>query len=236
MLRVEGLNVRYGPVSAVRGVDLSCAASTIVTLVGPNGAGKSTILGSIAGSLRGAKLSGSIELDGRSVVGLSPEQRVGAGIALVPEGRRIFTRLTVAENLQLAAYGAPDADERLEAAYGRFPQLQPLRQRFGGLLSGGEQQQLAIARALMTEPRLLLLDEPSLGLAPKIVEQVFQSIVELRAVGLAIVLVEQNVGRAAEIADQSYVLRNGRIEGTGVEGVDQELVRAYFGSTAPTDA
>jgi|SRR5579862_1033691 len=234
MLRVDDLHVRFGPIAAVRGISFTCSESSIVTLVGPNGAGKSTTLGAVAGSLRRAKVSGSISFEQRSVVGLTPEHRVRAGISLVPEGRRIFTRLSVDENLRLAGHGRPALGEDLDAAYARFPALASLRHRAGGLLSGGEQQMLAIARALMTRPKVLLLDEPSLGLAPKLVERVFETVVELRQQGLAIVLVEQNVGRAAEIADQSYVLRNGKIEGVGVRAVDEELLRVYFGAEEAT--
>jgi len=230
MLSVTDLSVRYGAVSAVRGLTIACEKASIVTLVGPNGAGKSSSLGAIAGSLRGAKVGGAIEVDGVSLLGKSPEQRVDRGVALVPEGRRIFTRLTVQENLELAGYGRPNAAAGIESVFARFPVLEKYRKRFGGLLSGGEQQQLAIGRALMTEPRLLLLDEPSLGLSPLLVEQVFESIVELRAQGLAILLVEQNVGRAAEIADKSFVLRNGVIEGSAIAAVDEQLVRVYFGA------
>jgi branched-chain amino acid transport system ATP-binding protein len=229
MLEIADLHVRYGPVAAIRGLDLKCREATIVALVGPNGAGKSTTLRAVAGSARGARVSGDVKLDSRSINKLTPEERVRAGISLVPEGRRIFTRLTVEENLRIATTKATAAGDGLDAAFNRFPALGALRDRRGGLLSGGEQQQLAIARALMTRPRLLLLDEPSLGLAPKLVDQVFQALSELRTEGLAILLVEQHVSRAAELADQSFVLRNGKIVGSGTGAVDDELLREYFG-------
>lgn len=228
-LEARDVRVRYGAVAALRGVDLSVAAGTITALVGPNGAGKSTILSVLAGICEGAT-EGSVHLDGDAIDRMRPEQRSRAGIALVPEGRRIFTRLSVAENLRVAGRRRGATASLVAGVYERFPILADFAHRPAGLLSGGQQQQLAIGRALMTEPRFLLLDEPSLGLAPNIVEQVFASVVGLRAEGLGIILVEQNAKRAAELADVALVLRNGRIEGQGRQAVDAELVQTFLGA------
>jgi branched-chain amino acid transport system ATP-binding protein len=216
MLAVTDLVVRYGPIDAVRGVDLSVGKGEIVALLGANGAGKTSTLSAIAGLLRPA--AGSIVYEGRPIAGLPAETLAGLGIALVPEGRRIFASLTVAENLLLGgARHAGQAErrarqDRLEA---RFPILRERRAQRAGLLSGGEQQMLAIARALMSAPRLLLLDEPSLGLAPQMVERVFDLLAELRAEGLTILLVEQNVPMSLDLADHAVVLANGRVAAAG---------------------
>lgn len=233
-LEARALTVRYGVVTALRGVDLSVDHGTITALVGPNGAGKSTALAVLAGICEGAA-DGTVQLDGKPIDKLTPERRSRAGIALVPEGRRIFTRLTVAENLRVAARRRGEAERLLAGVYERFPILGDFSNRSAGLLSGGQQQQLAIGRALMTEPRFLLLDEPSLGLAPNIVEQVFSSILALRDEGLGIVLVEQNAKRAAELATTALVLRNGRIEGEGASAVDDELIQAFLGAARQED-
>lgn len=212
MLSITGLRVEYGGVPALRGVDLTVADGEIVGLVGPNGAGKSTTLSAVFGLVRPA--AGSVTLDGQSLAGMKPEQVVRLGVALVPEGRHIFGSLTVAENLLLGAIPRSDA-EAVEADRERFLDLFPiLRSRYrslAGLLSGGEQQQLAIARALLSGPRLLLLDEPSLGLAPRAVEQVLAVLDGLRASGVTILLVEQNALQTVRLADRSYVLRTGEI-------------------------
>lgn len=214
LLSVRGLTVRYGSVTAVHGIDLDVAEGELVALVGPNGAGKSSTLAAITGAVRPAR--GTVTLDGGVLSGLAPEKVVRRGVALVPEGRHIFTGLSVAENLALGAtIRRSGAAEDLERELERFPILRERYRQQAGLLSGGEQQQLAIARALMSRPRLLLLDEPSLGLAPKIVDLVFETVARLRREGLTIVLVEQNATRAVELADRTSVLRTGRIVRSG---------------------
>jgi branched-chain amino acid transport system ATP-binding protein len=220
MLSVEKMVVRYGPVEAVRGIDLSVERGEIVALLGANGAGKSSTLAAIAGLVRPA--SGTIKYDGRPASGLPPETLSRRGIGLVPEGRRIFPSLSVAENLWLGGAShasAADRKQRQADMEERFPILGERTRQKAGLLSGGEQQMLAIARALMAKPKLLLLDEPSLGLAPQMVEKVFDLIASLRAEGITILLVEQNVPMSLAIADRGVVLTNGRITmaGTGEE-------------------
>lgn len=220
MLSVEGLAVRYGPIEAVRGIGFTVARGEVFALLGANGAGKSSTLAAIAGLVKPA--GGRIDYDSRPAGGLPPETLSRAGIGLVPEGRRIFASLTVGENLWLggAAHGSAAERQRLrEEMEERFPILRERTRQKAGLLSGGEQQMLAIARALMARPKLLLLDEPSLGLAPQMVEKVFDLIASLRKEGLTILLVEQNVPMSLEIADRGIVLANGRIvvEGTGAE-------------------
>jgi branched-chain amino acid transport system ATP-binding protein len=238
LLSVRGLTVRYGSVTALHGIDLDVDEGELVALVGPNGAGKSSALAAVSGLVRAA--AGTVTVAGDVVSGLAPERVVRHGVALVPEGRNIFTSLTVAENLALgatirrdAAGVAADLDRQLD----RFPIL---RDRYGqqaGLLSGGEQQQLAIARALMSRPRLLLLDEPSLGLAPRLVDLVFETVAQLRREGLTIVLVEQNATRAVELADRTSVLRTGRIvrSGTADElGGGAAMAAEYLGEAGVT--
>jgi len=230
MLTVSGLSVQYGEVRAVRDISLSVPRGSVVVLLGANGAGKSSTLNAIAG-LVGS--SGQVDLDGGPISGAPAETIVKRGLALVPEGRRVFPSLTVADNLHLGgaahARGAELAD-RIEAEYTRFPILRERAQQRAGLLSGGEQQMLAIARALMSAPRLLLLDEPSLGLAPLIVDQVFALIDGLRAKGLTVLLVEQNAERALEIADHGYVLQSGQVvlHGTGRDLAQSDLVRSAY--------
>jgi branched-chain amino acid transport system ATP-binding protein len=234
VLSVEGLDVSYGPVRALRGVDLRVDAGEIVGVVGPNGAGKSTLLRAIAGAVRAS--AGSIVFEGRSVAGLSPDAIVRRGISLVPEGRRIFATLTVGENLRVAlaprrdrAAAADDVEHVLEL----FPVLRAYLRSSAGKLSGGEQQQLAIARALLGRPRLLLVDEPSLGLAPIIVDRVFDLLAELKAAGVTILLVEQNAAQALAIADRMYVLRTGRIEQLAASEELADAIRTgelYFGA------
>jgi branched-chain amino acid transport system ATP-binding protein len=230
MLTVEALSVRYGPIKAVREVDFTCAAGEVVAVVGPNGAGKSSILNAIAGALRSG-VSGRVFLDGRPLVGLVPERVLRAGVALVPEGRRILASLTVYENLQLAmsvrrdrAEARNDLSELLE----RFPVLDARRVQRAGTLSGGEQQQLAIARAMLSRPKVLLLDEPSLGLAPVVVNEVFDALTQLRAREISIVLVEQMALRAIDFADRGFLLRHGNIEATtgGLSG--DAMIAAYL--------
>jgi branched-chain amino acid transport system ATP-binding protein len=201
-------------------------------LIGPNGAGKSSTLNAIMGAIRPA--SGDVRLDGRSLVGRSPEDVARAGIALVPEGRRIFGELTVDENLRLgtaARRARRDLDEDLERVYGLFPVVRDFRRRQAGALSGGQQQQLAIARALVADPQVLLLDEPSLGLAPRLVDVVFDALAAIRDRGLAVLLVEQRAQRTVALADRCHVLSNGRLRLTlGPEAADDTdaMVAAYF--------
>ncbi len=231
MLDVAGLRVRYGPVEAVRGLDLFVAPGEIVALLGPNGAGKSSTLNAVAGLVPAA--AGRVTLDGADVTGLSAEALARRGVGLVPEGRRVFSGLTVAENLALggAAHAAPaERRARARALEARFPILAERRDQRAGLLSGGEQQMLAIARALMARPRLLLMDEPSLGLAPQMVERVFDLIAELRDEGITILLVEQNVPMSLEIADRALVLANGRaaLAGSADELAASDAVRDAY--------
>jgi branched-chain amino acid transport system ATP-binding protein len=230
-LAVEKLSVRYGAVEAVRGLSLEVKPGEIVGLIGPNGAGKSSTLHAIMGA---APVSGGdVRLDGRSLVGRRPEDVARRGIALVPEGRRIFGELTVEENLRLglAARRRGRNGAGLARAYDLFPILREFRSRQAGVLSGGQQQQLAIGRALAAEPDVLLLDEPSLGLAPKIVDVVFEALTLIRDSGLGVLLVEQRAQRTVALADRSYVLANGELRLTlGPEdaGDTDRLVAAYL--------
>jgi branched-chain amino acid transport system ATP-binding protein len=233
LLSIRGLTVRYGSVTALHGIDLDVGEGELVALVGPNGAGKSSTLAAVTGLVRPA--AGTVTLDGEVVTGLAPERVIRHGVALVPEGRNIFTSLTVAENLALGATIRRDArvGADLDRELDRFPIL---RERYGqqaGLLSGGEQQQLAIARALMSRPRLLLLDEPSLGLAPRLVDLVFETVAQLRREGLTIVLVEQNATRAVALADRTAVLRTGRIVRTGADVDAAAMAAEYLGAEVP---
>jgi branched-chain amino acid transport system ATP-binding protein len=241
VLEVENLTVSYGPVAAVRGISFGVAAGEILTIVGPNGAGKSSTLMTIAGEKRrlarrgGVTLGGSARLEGTELLGLAPDSIVRLGACVVPEGRRIFTVLTVEENLIVARAARRDrrqAERDTAAVLERFPALARSLHRPAGHLSGGQQQQLAIARALLAKPRLLLLDEPSLGLAPLIVEEVFRLVRELRDDGLAILLLEQNALSAMEIADRALLLRNGRIEAIDHGRDGQRMLAAYFGIDA----
>jgi branched-chain amino acid transport system ATP-binding protein len=216
LLTVEGLAVSYGAVRAVRDVGLSVEAGEIVTILGANGAGKSSTLNAIMGLVPAS--AGRVVFDGQEISGWAPERVVKLGMTLTPEGRRVFPRLTVQENLILGAVARREragAAAREAAMLERFPILAQRRGQAAGTLSGGEQQQLAIARSLMSEPRLLLLDEPSLGLAPKFVDLIFDLIIQLREEGVTILLVEQNVDRALAISDRGYVLAGGRVELTG---------------------
>jgi branched-chain amino acid transport system ATP-binding protein len=236
MLTLDDLHVRYGSSSAVRGIALQVQAGEIVGLIGVNGAGKTTTLATIAGVLKPAH--GRVAFRGQSIAGLSPEEIVRRGIALVPEGRRIFGSLTVAENLRLGAATRADraaVQRDLDEMCTRFPILGERLRQPGGTLSGGEQQQLAIARGLMSRPALLMLDEPSLGLAPRLVEEIFTLVAGLRASGVTILLVEQNVARTLAVADRVYLMNTGRIE---FAGLPQELrqrvdiASAYLGRTS----
>jgi branched-chain amino acid transport system ATP-binding protein len=232
MLAVENLVMRYGAIEAVRGISFEVGQGEIVALLGANGAGKSTTLASIAGLLK--PTSGTIKYDGRPVSGLPPETLSRQGVSLVPEGRRVFASLSVAENLWLGGASHASSEERRarqSVLEDRFPILRERTRQKAGLLSGGEQQMLAIARALMSKPKLLLLDEPSLGLAPQMVERVFDLITSLRDEGITILLVEQNVPMSLAIADRGIVLANGRIamSGTGAElARDSRISETYL--------
>jgi len=215
MLNVECLAVAYGRIEALHGIDLEVRTGEIVALLGANGAGKTTLLKAISGLQR--VRSGRILFDGRSVAGVKPHERVVLGIAHAPEGRQIFKALSVQDNLLLGAYRRRDARiaEDIDKVYAMFPVLGDMRRRTAADLSGGQQQMLAIGRALAGAPRLLLLDEPSLGLAPKIIEQIFQVLDALRATGMTILVVEQNAAAALSIADRGYVLETGRVVHSG---------------------
>jgi branched-chain amino acid transport system ATP-binding protein len=233
LLEVEDLHVRYGRISAVQGVSLSVAVGEAIAVVGSNGAGKSSTLAAIMGLVRPA--SGRIAFDGESVVGATPESIARRGMSLVPEGRHIFASLTVAENLRLglvARGGRGDDEEAVEHALNRFEVLRRYYRTSAGKLSGGEQQQLAIARALVAGPRLLLLDEPSLGLAPLIVDLVFDTLEQLRKDGQTILLVEQNAARAIAFADRALVLGGGRVTHAGTRDDlrdELDIAAAYLG-------
>jgi len=231
ILSVKGVETFYGAIQALHGVDLEVARGEIVTLIGANGAGKSTLLMTICGNPRAR--SGAIVLDGEDITALPTHQIVRRGVAQVPEGRRIFARMSVYENLQMGAILGDPANFKsdLDRVFAMFPRLAERRDQRGGTLSGGEQQMLAIGRALMSRPRLLLLDEPSLGLAPLIVRQIFDSIGRIaREEGVTIFLVEQNAFHALRLADRAYVLANGRVRlsGSGRELLANQEVRAAY--------
>ena len=233
LLEVRGVEAGYGGILALKGVDLTVGRGELVCLVGANGAGKTTLLRVISGLI--PQRHGSVILAGRDISRERTDQRVGLGLVHVPEGRDILRRMTVEENLRMGAYRRDNGarvQSDLEAMYGRFPILSERRGQSAGTLSGGEQQQLAIARALMASPKLLLLDEPSLGLAPVLVTQVFALVRQLIAEGLTILLVEQNARQALRRADRAYVLETGRVvlEGSGQELLQHpRLQQAYFG-------
>ena len=232
ILKVNDINVYYGAIHAIKGVSFEVNPGEIVTLIGANGAGKSTTLQTISGLLHSR--TGSIEFLGESLMGIPAHKIVAKGLAQVPEGRRIFLQMTVEENLQMGAYTRSGAgiDQDLEKVYTYFPRLMERRRQIAGTLSGGEQQMLAMGRALMSRPKLLMLDEPSMGLAPILVEQIFEIIRTLHKAGTTILLVEQNAQAALSIADRGYVLETGRIvtSGTGQELLaSPEIKRAYLG-------
>ena len=232
ILKVSDINVYYGAIHAIKGVSFEVTPGEIVTLIGANGAGKSTTLQTISGLLHSR--TGSIEFLGESLMGIPAHKIVAKGLAQVPEGRRIFLQMTVEENLQMGAYTRSGAgiDQDLEKVYTYFPRLMERRRQIAGTLSGGEQQMLAMGRALMSRPKLLMLDEPSMGLAPILVEQIFEIIRTLHKAGTTILLVEQNAQAALSIADRGYVLETGRIvtSGTGQELLaSPEIKRAYLG-------
>lgn len=233
MLEVRDLHVRYGGIQALQGISLQVPEGQIVTLLGANGAGKSTTLRTIAGIVEPAR--GDITLDGESLLGLESFEVTQRGVVMVPEGRRVFTNLTVFENLMLGAYARHDKrqiEEDLQGVFALFPRLEERQKQSAGTLSGGEQQMLALGRALMSSPRILMIDEPSLGLAPVLAEQVFERLVSLNEAGQTILLIEQNARAALEIADYAYLLETGSIV---VDGPADELAktdevrRAYLG-------
>jgi len=232
MLEVHELHVYYGEIHALKGISFEVGQGEIVTLLGNNGAGKTTTLRTLSGLL--APRTGEVRLDGASLVGVAPHAIVGRGITHVPEGRRIFNRLTVVENLEMGAYtrSDPDVGADMDRIFGVFPRLKERRAQVAGTLSGGEQQMLAIGRALMARPRLLLLDEPSMGLAPVIVEQIFDTVQRINREGVTILLVEQNAAMALAIAGRGYVLETGGIVLEGPAGAladNPEVRRAYLG-------
>ena len=232
MLKVSGLHAFYGSIHALKGIDLEVHQNEIVSLIGSNGAGKSTALSVIAGLVRSS--SGSVEFEGRNITNRPAFQMVKLGISLSPEGREVFPALTVEQNLRLGAYIKKDKaiEDSFTRVYDLFPRLKERIKQQAGTLSGGEQQMLAIGRALMCEPRLLMLDEPSMGLAPILVDQIFDIIKELHAAGTTILLVEQNANKALGVADRAYVLESGRVKlsGTGKELAESDEIRkAYLG-------
>ena len=233
MLEVSGLTTAYGEISALRDANLSVGSGEVVGLIGPNGAGKSTLLNTIAGLL--VPRAGRVDFDGQDGSGRSPEELLRAGVALVPERRRIFVDLTVEENLRIGGVTIPASDrgELLNEMAELFPVLRDKWATSAGYLSGGEAQQLAIGRALMSRPRLLMMDEPSLGLAPILVDTVFQLVEALRDQGRTLLVVEQNATRMLEVADRAYVLRSGEVvaEGTGAElRSDERLFDMFVGN------
>ena len=233
MLKAEDLNVYYGPIHAVKGVSFEVKEGEIVTLIGANGAGKSTTLKTVSGLMRSR--GGRIEFMDKSIASTPAHKIVELGLAHVPEGRRIFTRMTVEENLDMGAFIKKNAnvEQDKERVFEQFPRLKERRRQIAGTLSGGEQQMLAMGRALMSSPKLLMLDEPSMGLAPILVEQVFDIISALHKAGTTILLVEQNAEMALAVADRAYVMETGRItlSGTGEElAASEEVQKAYLGS------
>jgi branched-chain amino acid transport system ATP-binding protein len=231
MLNVNDIHVHYGPIHAIKGVSLEVKQGEIVALIGANGAGKSTILKTISGIMH--PTTGSIQFNGADITKVEAHKIVHMGLAQVPEGRRVFLRMTVKENLEMGAFSQKGVSSKdLKEIYELFPRLRERRKQTAGTLSGGEQQMLAIGRALMSKPKLLMLDEPSMGLAPMLVEQIFDIIKELKKAGTTILLVEQNAGMALEVADRAYVLETGKItlSGTGAElASSEEVKKAYLG-------
>ena len=228
ILQVNDLHVYYGSIHAVKGVSFEVNQGEVVTLIGANGAGKSTVLNTVSGLLH--PKSGSVVFENKDLKGVPAHKIVERGLAQVPEGRHVFLQMTVEDNLEMGAYTQPNAS--IADVYERFPRLKERRRQIAGTLSGGEQQMLAMGRALMSHPKLLMLDEPSMGLAPILVEQIFDIIRELHAAGTTILLVEQNAQAALSVADRAYVLETGRItlSGTGKELMESDAVRkAYLG-------
>ncbi len=232
-LKIEGLKVNYGGIEAVKGIDISVPEGKIITLIGANGAGKSTTLKSIAGLVKPRE--GKITFMGEDITGKNPTDIVSKHITLVPEGRRIFPDLTVKENLKIGAYLRKDKlDSDFEYVYSLFPRLKEREWQAGGTLSGGEQQMLAVGRALMSRPKLIMMDEPSLGLAPLVVQSIFEIIREINKEGITVLLIEQNANMALQTADFAYVLETGVITkvGTGAELLaDESIKEAYLGKS-----
>ena len=229
MLTIKDLRVNYGGIEAVKGISFEVPEKSIVTLIGANGAGKSTTLRSITGLVKAS--GGSIQFDGADLLGMDTPDIVAKGITLVPEGRRVFPDMTVIENIKIGAYLRSDSlEDDINWVYDLFPRLKERSWQLAGTLSGGEQQMLAVARALMSHPKLMMMDEPSLGLAPLIVQDIFSIIKEINKQGVTILLIEQNANMALRIADQGYVLETGRIAltGTGRELLADESVKAAY--------
>jgi branched-chain amino acid transport system ATP-binding protein len=233
LLKVQGLKVSYGGIEAVKGVDFEVREGELVSLIGSNGAGKTTTMKAITGTLPMA--SGDIEYLGQSIRGQGAWDLVKKGLAMVPEGRGVFTRMTITENLQMGAYIRSDASgiaQDMEKVFATFPRLKERRDQLAGTLSGGEQQMLAMGRALMSRPRVLLLDEPSMGLSPIMVDKIFEVVREVYAQGVTVLLVEQNASRALQIADRGYVMESGLITLTGEARkmlADPQVRAAYLG-------
>ena len=233
ILHVESLNVYYGAIHAVKGISFDVEEGEVVTLIGANGAGKSTTLNTVAGLLKPRE--GVVEFEGKSLLGVPPHTIVGKGIALCPEGRRVFLQMSVRENLEMGAFTRTDSAEvsqSLEDIFTRFPRLKERENQVAGTLSGGEQQMLAMGRALMSKPRLLMLDEPSMGLAPILVQEIFDIIEQLHAAGTTVLLVEQNARMALKVADRAYVLETGKVSMSGKAAdlaSDERVKQAYLG-------
>ncbi len=233
LLEIKNLQVRFGGITAVEDVSINVPEGKIVTLIGANGAGKSTTLRTVSGIVKPQR--GEILLGGENIVGLSPDKIVAKGVTLVPEGRRVFPNLTVLENLKIGAYlRKDDLKPDIEYVYSLFPRLKERHWQLAGTLSGGEQQMLAVGRALMSRPKLIMMDEPSLGLAPLVVKDIFDIITTINKAGITVLLIEQNANMALKIADWAYVLETGNItkEGTGIELLNDESIKeAYLGKT-----
>ncbi len=233
LLEIKNLQVRFGGITAVEDVSINVPEGKIVTLIGANGAGKSTTLRTVSGIVKPQR--GEILLGGENIVGLSPDKIVAKGVTLVPEGRRVFPNLTVLENLKIGAYlRKDDLKPDIEYVYSLFPRLKERHWQLAGTLSGGEQQMLAVGRALMSRPKLIMMDEPSLGLAPLVVKDIFDIITTINEAGITVLLIEQNANMALKIADWAYVLETGNItkEGTGIELLNDESIKeAYLGKT-----
>ena len=232
LLSVKDINVYYGAIHAIKGISFDVEEGEIVTMIGANGAGKSTSLNTISGLL--STRTGSIEFDGQDITKIPAHKLVGMGLSQVPEGRRVFAQMTVLENLEMGAYTAKKETipDRLGLVYDHFPRLKEREKQLAGTLSGGEQQMLAMGRALMNDPRLMMLDEPSMGLAPILVEEIFDIIRDLHKAGTTILLVEQNARMALSVADRAYVLETGKVALSGPASEmmeNEEVQKAYLG-------
>ena len=234
MLKITDLKVSYGGINAVKGVSFEVPKGSVVSLIGANGAGKSTILRTIAGLVK--PVSGAVSLNDENITGTDTSDIIAKGITLVPEGRRVFPDMTVLDNIKIGAFLRHDSlDEDIEHMYSLFPRLKERKWQLAGTLSGGEQQMLALARALMSKPKLLMMDEPSLGLAPLIVKGIFEIIKEINKSGVTVLLIEQNANMALKASDYAYVLETGRLsmEGSGKELLSNEAIReAYLGKNS----